>query len=60
MENSDYISFLARIEAIKVEVEGAKLHNELMKHDLARELYSPTWFIDKAHELQSIAAECYR
>lgn len=58
MENK-HIAWLARIEAIKAQIEAAKLHNELVKHNPVQ-VHPPSWFEGKADELQGIADETYK
>ncbi len=61
MDNGQYINLLARIEAIKAEIEAGKLSNRIRLDQGHVEVnYTEAWFIEKSRELQSIADEPFR
>lgn len=55
-------SFYCQLEAIKAEIEAAKLDNQLRIIDGTHHAlnYPPEWFLEKAHQMNNLAGEIFK
>lgn len=64
MSNEQLINLLARIDAIRADIEGAKISNliESRTHpaDFVDFKFKPEWFEGKSRELWGISEEAYK